>query len=153
MNDSIVFSEEQKAVLLALASRWLDTALQAERLAEEHPKEEEKFPLLRRAAHYRDSAVELQMLVELGDLPCKDTMSFAEKTKRDATARAWVMEQINQSCHQESPKWHGLEKFSAEGIGLARKLFDHLLEKGASWSEAEPELRRLFERISATSAE
>lgn len=153
MNEPVAFTEEQVSALQRLGHRWLKMSLQAEQWAVECPTKEEQNLMRRRAAHYRDCSVELQMLVELGELPCKDTMSFAEKTKRDATARAWVMEQINQSCHQESPKWHGLEKFSAEGIGLARKLFDHLLEKGASWSEAEPELRRLFERISVTSAE
>lgn len=140
--EPVTFTDEQKAVLLALAIRWLETALATEKLAEEHPTKEGKIPLLRRAAHYRDCAVELQLVTYAN--------SQIDKLKLEDNAVAETFYTLNIPGHNPA---FDIQKFSAEGIGLARKLLDHLLEKGASWSEAEPELRRLFERISATSAE
>lgn len=136
MSESIVFSEEQKAVLLALASRWLSTALQAERLAEEYPKEEGKLPLLRRAAHYRDSAVELQMVA--------DANNPMPKSKRENHAIAEAFYAVNDPEH--IPAWN-IQNVSAAEIGKAKKLIEELIAQGVSLDRAKPQLERLAEQI------
>lgn len=121
--EPVTFTDEQKAVLLALAIRWLETALATEKLAEEHPTKEGKIPLLRRAAHYRDCAVELQLVAYAN--------SQIDKSKLEDNAVAETFYTLNIPGHNPA---FDIQNFGATEIGRAKNLVEELVRSGTSFS-------------------